>query len=64
MTHRDKADAKLYYFVDIDLSSRQIVGWNIESRDRVEVQLSNGCYRIFLSKGQYNKLVSQLEQSR
>ena len=57
-------DAKLYYFIDIELASRQIIGWNIETRGQVEVQIANGCHRLFVSKGQYNKLVAKLEKAR
>lgn len=57
-------DSKLYYFLDIDLYSRQIVFWGIESRATVEVHLDNGCHRMFVSKGQYNKLVTKLEEAR
>lgn len=64
MAARKKTDSKLYYFVDIELYSRQIVGWGIESKERVEVHLTNGCHRMFISKGQYNKLVTKIEEAR
>ncbi len=64
MTNRQDANTKYYYFIDIDLYSRQIVGWDTETKDRVEVDLKNGCYRVFLSKGQYNKLVKKLGEAR
>ncbi|MFN3192915.1 MAG: hypothetical protein ACE361_20565 [Aureliella sp.] len=57
-------EAKLYYFIDIDPYSRQIVSWDIETRERIQVKLQNGCHRVFLSKGQYNKLIAELESSR
>jgi hypothetical protein len=50
----------LYYFIDIDLKSRRLIGWGTETRDKVEVQLTAGYHRVFLSKGQYNKLGKQL----
>ncbi len=50
-----------YYFIDIDIESRQVIGWGEEGKDTVEVQLTDGYHRVFLSRGQYNKLVRQLE---
>lgn len=55
-------DDKVYYFFDIDCESRKIVGWGTETRQNVEVQLSKGFHRLFVSKGQYNKLVRQIEE--
>ena len=52
----------LYYFIDIDLETRQLIGWGTETRDKVEVELTAGYHRVFLSKGQYNKLVKQLDE--
>ena len=57
----NQSSQKLYYFIDIDIASRQIIGWGIESRQQVEVLLTEGYHRVFLSKGQYNKLVSQFQ---
>jgi hypothetical protein len=63
--HRKDPNAKCYYFIDIDLYSRQIVGWDSDTQNNVDfAQLANGCYRIFLSKGQYNKLVKKLAEAR
>jgi hypothetical protein len=53
-----------YYFIDIDLMSRQIIGWGTEPKDTVEVRLTRGYHRVFLTKGQYNKLVKDLENVR
>jgi hypothetical protein len=51
-----------YYFIDIDLGSRQIIGWGTETKDKVEVHLTSGFHRVFLTKGQYNKLERQLRR--
>ena len=51
-----------YYFIDIDLKSRQLIGWGTETREKVEVHLTKGYHRVFLSKGQYNKLAKKLEE--
>ena len=62
--NRKNSGSKLYYFIDIDPYSRQILSWNIETKAQVKVDPRNGCYRVFLSKGQYNKLVAKLEEAR
>jgi len=49
-----------YYFIDIHLKFRQIIGWGTETKDKVEVRLTPGYHRVFLSKGQFNKLNHQL----
>ena len=51
---------RTYYFIDVELATRKLVGWGTEERDRVEVTLTPGFHRVFLSKGQYNKLQRQL----
>ena len=52
-----------YCFIDIDLKSRQIIGWGTERKDTVEVHLTSGYHRVFLTTGQYNKLERQLRSS-
>jgi hypothetical protein len=49
-----------YYFIDVQVKSRKITGWGTEAKDKVEVHLTPGFHRVFLSKGQYNKLEKQL----
>ena len=55
---------KMYYFIDIELTSRKVIGWGTDTREEMEVEIGNGCHRLFVSTGQYNKLVRQLEGSR
>ncbi len=52
-----------YYFIDVNLSTRQLIGWGTDLKGRVEVQLTEGYHRVFLSKGQYHKLVEKLRQA-
>ena len=59
----DKLKNRTYYFVDVDLMSRQLIGWGTERGDKVEVHLTGGYHRVFLSKGQYNKLEKKLRES-
>ena len=51
-----------YCFIDIDLRSRQLIGWGTETKDKVEVRLTPGFHRVFLTQGQYNKLERQLRE--
>lgn len=60
MSKNEDRNTKYYYFVEVDLQSRQIIGWGREQKDEVEVELTEGYHRVFLSKGQYNKLVKKL----
>jgi hypothetical protein len=55
---------KIYYFIDLDLTRRQLIGWGTETKDKVKVHLTTGYHRVFLSKGQCNKLDMQLRQAR
>ena len=64
MANRSDPDSKYYYFIDIDLYSRQVVSWDSDTQARVNFKLDNGLYRVFLSKGQYNKLVKELEEAQ
>jgi hypothetical protein len=52
-----------YYFVDVELKSRRLVGWGTEKKDKVEGQLTSGYHRVFLTKGQYNKLERKLRSA-
>lgn len=54
---------KEYFYIDIDINSRQIIGWGCDTLQEVEVELSAGFHRLFISKGQYNKLVAKLNNS-
>ncbi len=64
-SRRKDPNTKYYYFIDIDLYSRQILSWDSDTQDNIEFgNLNNGCYRVFLSKGQYNKLVKELSDAR
>jgi hypothetical protein len=51
-----------YCFIDVDLKSRQIIGWGTEAKATVEVNLTGGYHRVFLTTGQYNKLARKLRE--
>ena len=63
MANRRDPTSKIYYFIDVELISRRIIGWGTDTGEEVEVELGNGCHRVFTSNGQYNKLVRQLEKT-
>jgi len=64
MTNTNPASTKQYYFIDLDTYSRQIVSWDSAPKDEIDFLLGNGLHRVFLSKGQFNKLVKELENAR
>jgi hypothetical protein len=51
-----------YYFIDVDLKSWQLIGWGTEKKDKVVVHLKPGLHRVFLSRGQFNKLENALKE--
>ena len=57
-----KDQSRTYYFIDVDLNTRELIGWGTETKDKVEVNLTKGYHRVFLSKGQYNKLERKLRE--
>ena len=64
MSGHDSSSSKLYYYFDVDLYSRQIISWDIATRADVEIDPKNGCHRVFVSKGQYNKLTTKLKNAK
>lgn len=51
-----------YCYIDIDLKTRQLIGWGTETKDKIEVRLTPGYHRAFVTKGQYNKRERQLRE--
>jgi len=52
---------KEYFFLDFDIASRKIVNWGISNTATLTGETSNkNIHRIFLTKGQYNKLEKYL----
>ncbi len=60
MSNKEDKDTKYYYFIDVDVRSRGIIGWGCEQKDDVEVDLTDGYHRVVLTKGQYNKLEKKI----
>ncbi len=58
---RKNEDENTRYFIDLDLRTRKVLGWDFDQRDVLVVQeLAKPFYhRVFLTKGQYRKLVKK-----
>lgn len=50
-------EPKDYYFIDVDLRTKRIVGWG-ETRHATHTGATDDplVHRVFLTKGQFNKL--------
>lgn len=53
------------YFIDIDLKTRKLVHWDYDQRANLKDQKADTPehHRIFLTKGQYNKLIKEIQQN-
>lgn len=52
---------KDYYYVDLDLVNMKIVSWGITPNANLTGDTNNPkIHRMFLTKGQYNKLINKL----
>jgi len=55
-------DSDTRYYLDIDLATKKIIEWNFGPKDQLAVNLvGKSMHRIFLTKGQYHKLISKIE---
>ena len=50
------------YYIDVDINTHKIVRWNYDQRSNIEQKLNAPLHRLFLTKGQYNKLTKLLKQ--
>jgi hypothetical protein len=56
---------KKYYFVEVDLTNMTIVDWGITTKATLTGNTSKpNIHKVFLTKGQYNKLVNKLSSRR
>lgn len=52
-----KIDSDTRFYIDLDVFNMKIIGWDYGQRYELEQKLSNSDHRrIFITKGQYNKL--------
>mgnify|MGYP001577126395 CR=1 FL=1 len=58
-----REDKNTRYFLDIDLQKQRIIRWDYDQKDKLQKEeISNPkIHRIYLSKGQYNKMKIKLE---
>lgn len=50
-------DKETRYYIDIDLTTRTIINWDYDQRDKLSVQdVAAPYHRVYITKGQYNKL--------
>ena len=56
-------DQDTRYYIDLDLQARTIIGWDYGQRQKPAQELADPHHqRIFITKGQYNKLESRYRQ--
>jgi len=57
----EEEDKNTRYFIDLDLRTREVLVWDYGNRHQLALQDPEEPFhhRIFLSKGQFNKLVKK-----
>lgn len=56
-----KTQPKEYYFIDLNITTMKIVKWGVSPTATLTGETADkNVHRIFLTKGQYNKMVSLL----
>ena len=58
VSNKKRENKETRYYIDIDLQSLEIIRWDYDQRsDLVNDEFDNPYhYRVFISRGQYNKL--------
>lgn len=58
---RKNEDKDTRYFIDLDLISNTIINWDYDNRHILSEEKLDlpGFHRVYLSKGQYNKIVKK-----
>ena len=58
-------EKEIRYYIDLDLATNAICGWGLDLREKlVNVKLKSNQHRIYITKGQYNKLVQKASDLR
>lgn len=56
----DKIDSNTRFYIDIDLTTNKVIQWGYGQRQELEQDLPNpNNRRIFITQGQYNKLIKE-----
>lgn len=60
---KKKEDKNTRYFLDVDFKEQKILGWDFDQKEELikETMPEPHIHRIFLTKGQYNKLNKRQE---
>lgn len=54
-------DTDTRFYLDVNIRTKTVIGWNYGQRYELEQTLPNPNHRrIFITKGQYNKLIGEL----
>ncbi len=57
-----KQDRETRYYIDLDLKNSKVIKIDYDQRENIVQELSNSSHqRVFITKGQYNKLVKKEE---
>ena len=61
---KKKEDQDTRYYIELDLATGKVIGWDYGQRFDLIKQLpaKPSHHRIYLTKGQYNKLVQRHEE--
>jgi hypothetical protein len=60
---KKKEDKNTRFFLDVDLKEQKILGWDYDQKEKLILDKISEphIHRIFLTKGQYNKLSKRQE---
>jgi hypothetical protein len=63
---RKREDKNTRYFIDLDLKAGKILNWDYDQRNKLAAQelAKPFHHRIYITKGQYNKIEKKLELQR
>ena len=57
-----KEDKETRYYIDLNLKTGRIIGWNYDQREKLSQVLEDPSHqRVFITKGQYYKLLRRNE---
>ncbi len=61
--YEKKEDKSTRYFIDVDLKEQKILGWDYDQKEKLILEKSSKLHihRIFITKGQFNKLNRQMD---
>ena len=57
----EREDKNTRYFIDLDLQTNKILGWSYAQKKGLQQRNFTNSFqhRVFITKGQYNKLINQ-----